>query len=253
MDPDKGLPVSRGVITDRFGNRNSPASAYAMYAPKFDEVEEVGGQFWDGRATGEVLGDPLADQALGPFLNPVEMNNPDRETVIADALGGDYGDLFIEVCGDGSDVEAAYNCIAMSIAAFERTALFGQFSSKYDAYLQACLDLRVGTRTTVRWGSGTRAEEAGGDVFTQQRVGRLPALHERRQRQRRYPGTGEGAACVACHVADWIDPADYGRPRRRCGRTGRPMAWCRPCSPILPTTTWACPRAPTDSCGTNAG
>jgi cytochrome c peroxidase len=46
-----------------------------MYAPMFDfDAEEglwIGGQFWDGRAIGDVLGDPVADQALGPFLNPV--------------------------------------------------------------------------------------------------------------------------------------------------------------------------------------
>jgi hypothetical protein len=33
----------------------------------------------------------------------------------------------------------AYDQVALSIAAFERSALFGQFSSKYDAYLAACL------------------------------------------------------------------------------------------------------------------
>ena len=33
VDPDKGLPVSEGVIPGLFGSRNSPASAYAMYAP----------------------------------------------------------------------------------------------------------------------------------------------------------------------------------------------------------------------------
>ena len=32
----------------------------------------VGGNFWDGRATGERLGDPIAEQAQGPFVNPVE-------------------------------------------------------------------------------------------------------------------------------------------------------------------------------------
>src|SRR5688572_1719182 len=78
-DPDADLPVSEGVIPGRFGGRNSPISAYAMYSPSlhFNMVEGlwVGGQFWDGRGTGAVLGDPLADQALGPFLNPVEMHN----------------------------------------------------------------------------------------------------------------------------------------------------------------------------------
>jgi cytochrome c peroxidase len=80
VDPDKGQPASEGVILGLFGGRNSPSAAYAMYSPirYFDEQEGlwIGGQFWDSRATGEELGDPLADQALGPFLNSVEMNNP---------------------------------------------------------------------------------------------------------------------------------------------------------------------------------
>ena len=84
-DPDDELPVSEGVISGLFGGRNSPSSAYAMYAPTFHFDEEeglwIGGQFWDGRATGDVLGDPLADQALGPFLNPVEMANTSKAQV----------------------------------------------------------------------------------------------------------------------------------------------------------------------------
>ena len=36
----------------------------------------VGGNFWDGRATGEILGSPAAEQAKGPFLNPVEQALP---------------------------------------------------------------------------------------------------------------------------------------------------------------------------------
>ena len=89
VDPDSDLPVSAGVTGELFGGRNSPASAYAMYAPTryFDMVEGlwIGGQFWDSRATGETLGDPLADQALGPFLNPVEMANASKAQVVNDA------------------------------------------------------------------------------------------------------------------------------------------------------------------------
>ena len=74
-----------------------------MYAPVryFDkgEVLWIGGQFWDSRATGEELGDPLADQALGPFLNDVEMANPDKAQVIADVAASGYADLFEQVWG----------------------------------------------------------------------------------------------------------------------------------------------------------
>ena len=135
VDPDKGQPVSEGVIPGLFGTRNSPAAAYAMYAPTryFDEVEGlwIGGQFWDSRATGEALGDPLADQALGPFLNPVEMANTSKAQVIADVAASEYAGLFEDVWGEGAldDIEVAYDRVALSIAEFERTWLFGQFSS----------------------------------------------------------------------------------------------------------------------------
>ncbi|MGD9148591.1 MAG: cytochrome-c peroxidase, partial [Anaerolineae bacterium] len=54
VDPDNGIPVSEGVNTGLFGTRNSPMSAYAMYAPifHFDGELWIGGQFWDGRAKG---------------------------------------------------------------------------------------------------------------------------------------------------------------------------------------------------------
>jgi cytochrome c peroxidase len=42
--------------------------------------------FWDGRATGWTLGDPLAEQAQGPFLNPLEQNNASPVTVVAEAI-----------------------------------------------------------------------------------------------------------------------------------------------------------------------
>ncbi|NIO11157.1 MAG: cytochrome-c peroxidase, partial [Deltaproteobacteria bacterium] len=115
-DPDTDLPVSQGVLPkNRFGNRNSPSAAYAMFSPvfHFDEEESlwIGGQFWDGRATGEVLGDPLADQALGPFVNILEMNNPNKLVVINQIRRSDYADLFEQVWGEGSldDVEGAYD------------------------------------------------------------------------------------------------------------------------------------------------
>ena len=56
----------------------------------------LGGMFWDGRATGWTLGDPLKEQALGPFLNPVEQNNPKEQLVIIKIiLQSPYAKLFM--------------------------------------------------------------------------------------------------------------------------------------------------------------
>ncbi len=68
--------VYEGSVAGRFGNRKPPSSGYATLSPVFNYdpvgAEFAGGNFWDGRATGWKLGNPAADQAQGPFLNPVE-------------------------------------------------------------------------------------------------------------------------------------------------------------------------------------
>jgi cytochrome c peroxidase len=109
----------------------------------YDDVAEawVGGMFWDGRATGLTLDDPLAEQAQGPFLNPLEQALPAASDVVDRVCKSKYGDLFRRVCGVGSgtdicaDVPAAHDCIARSIAAYERSTEVSQFTSKFDAYL----------------------------------------------------------------------------------------------------------------------
>jgi len=133
-DPDIHLPVSEGVIPGRFGGRNSPSAAYAVFFPEFSYNNgiAIGGQFWDGRATN------LTEQAKGPFLNPVEMNNPDRETVLADVQASSYIDLFEYICGPTTNTDAAYHCLAASIADYEGSAELNQFTSKFD-YVQAGL------------------------------------------------------------------------------------------------------------------
>lgn len=75
--------VYPGAAPNAFGNRRPPTAAYATFSQVFHyDVEEglfVGGNFWDGRATGESLGSPTAEQALAPFLNPVDHNLPDAK------------------------------------------------------------------------------------------------------------------------------------------------------------------------------
>lgn len=216
VDPDKGLPVSEGVIPGLFGGRNSPSSAYAMYAPIrfFDSAEGlyIGGQFWDSRSTGDVLGDPLADQALGPFLNPVEMANTSKAQVVADVAASDYASLFEQVWGLGAldDVEAAYDQIALSIAAFERTEMFAPFSSKYDFYLKECLGLG-GLPEDCALGIGPIAEQVGKKIFSKKEWYGFQ-LFMGDNNNDGVLEDGEGAFCVACHVADWTSTADYGLP-----------------------------------------
>jgi cytochrome c peroxidase len=137
--------VYRGAVPVRFGNRKPPSAAYATESPIFyydvDEGLFIGGNFWDGRATGQILGNPAADQALGPFLNPVEQNNASKAAVCEIVADAKYAELFEVVwgepvsCDDGPAVDVFYDRVGLSIAAYEASPEVNQYSSKYDAYL----------------------------------------------------------------------------------------------------------------------
>ena len=174
--------VYEGSIPARFGNRKPPSAAYATRSPILfymlegqgrgggmhggDEGEAlfVGGNFWDSRATGEKLGNPAADQAQGPFLNPLEQALPDSACVVYRVCSAGYPVSFEAVWGPGAcdiswpadveaqcateggtvglspedreDVDIAYDQIALSVAGYEDSNEVTAFSSKYDAYLR---------------------------------------------------------------------------------------------------------------------
>ncbi len=143
--------VYRGAVPQRFGNRKPPSSAYATYSPVFHYDEElglfVGGNFWDGRATGEHLGNPAADQALGPFLNPVEQNNPSKLAVLEQVKKASYSSLWKKVWGEPlkldtpEQIDLNYDRIGLAIAAYEDSSEVSPFSSKYDCYLAGTAQL----------------------------------------------------------------------------------------------------------------
>jgi cytochrome c peroxidase len=160
--------VFEGSITGRFGDRAPLSAAYATLAPVFHFSTEadafVGGNFWDGRATGHELGDPAAEQARGPFLNPVEQALPDAGCVVLRVGASEYAALYREVwggdidaisfpadadalCGrdgatlpltvaDRARVRVEYDRIARTISAFEASPAVSAFSSKFDAWVR---------------------------------------------------------------------------------------------------------------------
>jgi cytochrome c peroxidase len=129
--------VSVGADGVSKGGRNAPTSAYAGYSPilyKNSDDNWVGGMFWDGRATGGRLGDPLAEQAEGPPLNPLEMAMPDKEAVVTEIEGSTYATLFLKVFGPNAfdNIDNAYDNFARAVAAYERSREVTRFTSKYD-------------------------------------------------------------------------------------------------------------------------
>ncbi|MCX7256126.1 MAG: c-type cytochrome [Polaromonas sp.] len=137
--------VAVGSQPGSIGLRNAMTNSYNAFVPGFsfetlDGVTEAkGGHFWDGRA------DTLALQALGPLLNPLEMNNPDRKTVVDKVAASSYAPLFQQEFGSGifNDTEAAFTQIGVAIAAFEKSAPLQPFSSKYDAMVRGQASLNA--------------------------------------------------------------------------------------------------------------
>ena len=131
--------VYEGSIPGAFGDRKPPSSAYATQSPILFVDKKgtfVGGNFWDGRATGEILGNPAAEQAKGPFLNPVEQALPSADVLVGLVCAADYKDLFMEVWGadacNPANVAMAYDNIGYSIAAYEASPEVNAFTSKFD-------------------------------------------------------------------------------------------------------------------------
>ena len=137
-----GGAVYEGSVPGRFGNRKPPSSAYATPSPILHLSKQkggmfVGGSFWDGRATGERLGSPAAEQALGPFLNPLEQALASASAVIGKVCTSSYTSVFVQVCGaaacDAANVNASYDCLGYAVAAYEASPEVNPYSSKYDA------------------------------------------------------------------------------------------------------------------------
>ena len=136
--------VYEGSIPGAYGDRKPPSASYAGDSPilYYDEENEawVGGMFWDGRATGWHLGDPLAEQAKGPFLNPKEQAIPTAEALCEKVTAAPYASLYELVygvpldCSTPAAVTEAYNNFGRAIAAYERSLEVNPFSSPFDRF-----------------------------------------------------------------------------------------------------------------------
>lgn len=137
-DPQRQRPVSAGALKDRVNLRNAPSLAYASFTPSLhyntEDETYVGGLFLDGRVDG------LAAQAVQPLLDPLEMHNPGKVSVVRDLRRSTVAPLFKQVYGAESlepfNTDAAFAQVADAIAAFEASPEMNPFTSKYDYYLK---------------------------------------------------------------------------------------------------------------------
>lgn len=133
-----GIGVAQGSKPTSIGIRNAMTNAYNGFIPAFGfqlaegAAEAIGGHFWDGRA------DTMAQQALGPFLNPLEMNNASAKAVMDKIAASSYANLFRQEFGANvfANPDTAFAQVGVVIEALERSNTFQSFSSKYDAVLR---------------------------------------------------------------------------------------------------------------------
>ncbi|MBR7888019.1 c-type cytochrome [Marinomonas sp. A79] len=157
--------VSLGSDMHSMGTRNTPSAAYAAFSPMFHQMsdgEYRGGQFLDGRASS------LAEQAEGPFLNPVEMALPNGADVVSRVKANErYQAMFDDLYGKDvlNDPKKGYSAITDAIASFEKTEMFMPFDSKYDRALRGEVKL-------------TPQEELGKVLFFSQQFTNCNACHQ---------------------------------------------------------------------------
>ncbi len=153
-----------GQRSDVQGLRSSPALRYlAKNTPfHFDEEDTpTGGFFWDGRAN------TLAEQAAGPLLNPREMANPDKASVVAKigqtAWARDFKALYGAEVLQNTDV--AFDKLLQALERYQREdSEFNAYTSKYDAVLRGQATL-------------TAAEARGLALFNDENKGNCAACH----------------------------------------------------------------------------
>ncbi|MBM3564132.1 MAG: c-type cytochrome [Alphaproteobacteria bacterium] len=164
--------VSRGSLPTSLGKRNTPSIMYESFAPSFGFIDDkdektgkiekipAGGQFLDGRAR------DLLAQVEGPMLDPLEMNAPSKRFIVEAVQSGAYAGLVREVYGEKvfDNPDAAFEKLAQAVVAFEASARFHPFASKFDDYLRGEAQL-------------TALEKKGFELFKDPKKGNCLACH----------------------------------------------------------------------------
>ncbi len=171
--------VARGSKPDSLGKRNTPSIMYASFAPPFGFIDEkdektgkvekipAGGQFLDGRAS------DLLAQFEGPLLDPLEMNAPSKRFAVEAIRDGAYSGLAREVYGEKifDDPDAAFEKLAQAVVAYESSARFHPFASKFDDWLRGKAEM-------------TALEKKGFALFKDPNKGNCIACHAGKESSR---------------------------------------------------------------------
>lgn len=181
--------LSPGAAPGTFGARNAPTLLYALHVPVLgltedddalppapegdahaQEVREensplqtAGGLFLDGRA------DTLEAQVSGPIFNPREMNNATATDLARRLRAAPYAPRFAELVGPQvlDKPDTALKWAFSALAAYERSAEFAPFASRYDRFLAGKAQL-------------TPQEREGLDIFENPKRANCASCHPNR-------------------------------------------------------------------------
>lgn len=165
-DNGSGTGVPAGSRPGKLGFRNSPGLTYLSRVPALgmttnedgDQVR-AGGLFWDGRA------DSLEEQAAAPLFTEHEMNIGTPEVLSQRVSQSDYAELVTRVFGeDGLGPTRIMETVTTALGAFQRSAVFAPFSSKFDAVVRGQAQF-------------TDLEERGLTLFTIAQKGNCHSCH----------------------------------------------------------------------------
>ncbi|HTD06399.1 cytochrome-c peroxidase [Undibacterium sp.] len=138
------LGVALGSKPGSMGTRNTPSLLYLRYTPSrfFYQDDDAllptpfGGFFADGRA------DTLAEQAMGPLLNPMEMNNGSARQIAKKLEQGHGAEMRARFGGQiFASPEQAASAAGRALEAFLRSEAMSPFSSRYDDHIRGTKSL----------------------------------------------------------------------------------------------------------------
>ena len=102
-----------GSVRFRAGKRTAQRYTYAPEFPVLNHNDTqaafFGGNFWDSRATGYLLGSPDANQAQGPPVDTQEHALPDTACIAFRLESASYKSFFEEIWGDELDIKFPHN------------------------------------------------------------------------------------------------------------------------------------------------
>jgi cytochrome c peroxidase len=159
----RGLEIG-GQQMQFTGDRNTPSLRYLWRNTGLhidEEGKASGGYFWDGRA------DSLKSQAAEPFLNPVEMANVDKASVVAKLSRTAYAAEFERVFGTDiwQQTDKAFGAMTQALASYQTEDInFHPFDSVFD-------------RVSQGQASFNAAQARGWELFKDPEKGNCAACH----------------------------------------------------------------------------